>query len=583
MIGEFFQAHVDLFRLFLSHSDDIVERIQGLLNAQRRSVDYLQDVLLLSRSVEDCFFALLTQSQSRLRGQLEDAHWAHGFRPREIAGIRNGLIDPGEMMVRGFYLWQQTRWPGRNGRIRYARTLFSLYMIRSLELLSMRIWDSDPGGASERLALVQGLLDQLWTIQPTDQPVLVRDARWLIQLAQSPATDDLGAYFHVARHIAECLTLEDRLAVHQAGVRMAGGHLRSQLRHYSIKRGVPLDDKSLVLSSRNSNALDFALLIQDLVPLMQAYENARRTGDRERRLELAGGICQGLSADPDLFLNRLDLLAAYSVIEHLFVTIDQDGRASLTPMGLRHAGLVHEYQDLIGRLSPSLHDDCLHFRPVAGAYSPYGIIYGFSSDLLEHMALRTLVPGATTRFGLEHVFIDGDANARAWVSGWRQLPHLSADVIRMFEYPQQFAEDIFSRLEQALRERASKPEETVARAGRLFISSDHSREGSETPQIPELPARFVETSDMQLAATHMADYRDEPHLLRERHEGKYLFSYKAPGGWVGVTKDILTEVLAAGDEASMTGIPQQAANALTVLYPTLTVRQEAISSPNEAR
>ena len=109
-------------------------------------------------------------------------------------------------MIRGFHLWQQTRWPGRNGRVRYAHTLFNLYVIRCLELLSMRLWDAGASSAGDRLSQVQGVLDQLWTTTPADQPVLVRDARWLIQLAQSPATDDLGAYFDVAEQIAETLS-----------------------------------------------------------------------------------------------------------------------------------------------------------------------------------------------------------------------------------------------------------------------------------------------------------------------------------------------------------------------------------------
>ena len=138
-----FQAHIELLQCFLAHRDAIVERIQAVLNAQRKPLPYLQDGPLLSRHFEDCFFALtgVTDGQSRLRGQLEEAHWASGFRPREIPGLHNGLIDPAEMMIRGFHLWQQTRWPGRNGRVRYAHTLFNLYLIRCLELLSMRLWD----------------------------------------------------------------------------------------------------------------------------------------------------------------------------------------------------------------------------------------------------------------------------------------------------------------------------------------------------------------------------------------------------------------------------------------------------------
>ncbi len=139
-----FQAHIELLHFFLAHRDDIVERIQGLLNAQRRPIEYLRDRSLLSRHFEDCFFTLtgVTHDQSRLRGQLEEAHWAR-FRPREMPGVHNGLIDPAEMMTRVFHLWQRTRWPGRNGRVRYAHTLFNLYVIRCLELLTMRLWDED--------------------------------------------------------------------------------------------------------------------------------------------------------------------------------------------------------------------------------------------------------------------------------------------------------------------------------------------------------------------------------------------------------------------------------------------------------
>src|SRR6185503_14065146 len=170
-----FQAHIELLQFFLAHRDEIVERVQGLLNAQRKPIEYLQDSSLLSRHFEDCFFTLtgVTPSQSRLRGQLEEAHRASGFRPREMPGLYNGLIDPAEMMTRAFYLGRQTRWPGRNGRARYAHTLFNLYVIRCLELLSMRLWDAGSSSAGDRLSQLQGTLDRLWASAPGDQPVLV--------------------------------------------------------------------------------------------------------------------------------------------------------------------------------------------------------------------------------------------------------------------------------------------------------------------------------------------------------------------------------------------------------------------------
>jgi hypothetical protein len=583
-----FQAHLELLRFFLAHRHDIVERIEGVLNAQRKPIEYLQDGSLLSRRFEDCFFIGTTHGQSRLRGQLEEAHWASGFRPRELPGLHNGLIDPAEMMIRGFHLWGQTRWPGRNGRVRYAHTLFKLYVIRCLELLSMRLWDDEATGAGERLSHIQGVLDQLWTTTPADQPVLVRDARWLIPLAQSPATDDLGAYFDVAEKVAENLSAGDRIEIHKAGVRMSAGHLRSQTRYYSLKKSVSLDEQGLVLSTRNTNALDFALLIQELVPLLEAYEHAWHSEDGQKRLELADAICQGLSPDPELFLNRVELLGAYSMIEHLFITTDRDGHAVYTPMGTRHVQLFQEYDARIGRVAKPLFDDCPNFRPVAGAYSPYGVLYGFSTDLIEHMALKTLQPDAVTRFGLEDVFVAGDSEALAWVSGWRKLPHLKREVEAQFDYPQQFAEDVFDRVEQALRRRVSGGESNAVRTGRLFIlpegelPSDSKVDGPPKgghyvggSLIPDLPVRYIGSSDRQLVAAHKADAYDEPHLLSDRREGRCVLSYQTPGGWVAITKGILTEVLGAGSDVKVVGLPPAAAGALTLMCPNLVVRGAA--------
>jgi hypothetical protein len=573
-----FQAHIELLRLFVAHREVIVERIQALLNAQRKPTEYLQDVSRLSRHFEDCFFTLteITHDHSRLRGQSEEAHWASGFRPRVIAGLHNGLVDPAEMMIRSFHLWRQTRWPGRNGRVRYAHTLFNLYVIRCLELLSMRVWDDGSSSAGDRLSQVQGVLDQLWTNTPTDQPVLVRDGRWLIQLAQSPATDELGAYFEVAEKIAESFLAEDRIEIHKAGVRMTAGHLRSQIRYYCTKNGVSLDEKSVVLSTRNSNALDFALLIQDLVPLLEAYEDAWHREDDRTRLELADAICQGISPDPELFLNRVELLGAYSMIEHLFITTDGDGHAVYTPMGTRHVQLLQEYEARIGRVSKPLYDDCEHFRPVAGAYSPYGVLYGFSTDLLKHMALKALQAEAVTRFSLEDVFVSADANGDklAWVSGWRKLPHLTREVEKLFDYPQQFAEDIFNRIEQALRRRVS---DAAARAqtGRLFIVAQDPSQADSTPSaIPDLPIRYIASSDRQLVAAHKAVAYDETQLLSDRREGRCVLSYRTPGGWVALTKSILTDVLEAGGDVKIGGLPSDAAAVLKLMCPGLVILPE---------
>ena len=585
-----FQAHVELLRLFLTHREDIVESIEAVLNAQRKPIRYLQDRSLLSRHFEDCFFACtaVTASQTRLRGQLEEAHWAGGFRPRQVHYLHNDLIHPAEMMIRGFHFWQQTRWPGRNGRMHYAHTLFNLYVIRCLEFLSMRLWDEDPSSAGGRLAEIQSVLDELWRSSPADQPVIVRDARWLIPLAQSLITDELAPYFEVARQVAETLPEADVVEIQKAHVRMLGGHLTSQIRYYCTKDGVPINEQSVVVRTRTSNALDFALLVHGLVELLKAYDRALLSGDERMRLDMAGAICQGISADPELFLNRVDMLSAYSMIEHVFIATNREGHVVYSPLGQRHVQLLKEYGALIDRLTRSLRDDSPRFRPVAGGCSPYGVIFGLPSHLIEHMALKALQHDAETRFSLEDVFEDwatsaddGDTSAAklAWVNGWRKLPHIDREVQRLYDYPQQFAEDIYDRIEHELSEASlAKLRDSNAeacdgsRTGRLYIvSGDDLETDSKAAAIPELPARYFGSSDRQIVAAHKAAPYDRAQLLRERQEGHFLVSYETPGGWIALKKNLLAEVLGAGRDARIVGLPLDAAQVLRFMCTDLVI------------
>jgi len=275
------------------------------------------------------------------------------------------------------------------------------------------------------------------------------------------------------------------------------------------------------------------------------------------------------------------LLGAYSMIEHLFITTDGDGHAVYTHMGRRHVLLLQEYAARIGRVSRPLRDDCPHFRPVAGAYSPYGVLYGFSTDLVEHMALKTSQPDPVARFGVEDVFVGEEANTGklTWVSGWRKLPHLTPEVQKLFDYPQQFAEEIFDRIKGALARRASDDEaDAPAQTGRLFIvPENHLQTDSEAALIPDLPVRYIGSSDTQLVAARKAEAYDEPRLLSDRREGKCVVSYKTPGGWVAITKSILTELLEAGRDVKIVGLPPAAAGVLTLMCPKLVVFRENVS------
>ena len=549
--------NVELLRLFLAHREDIVESIEAVLNAQRKPIAYLQDKSLLSRHFEDCFF-ILAASQKHLRGELEAAHWAAGFRPRQVQDLHNDLIDPAEIMIRAFYCWQQTRWPGRNGRMHYAHTLFNLYVLRYLQFLSMRLWDDHPGSASERLAEIQGVLDELWSSSPADQPIIVRDARWLIPLAQSLITDELAPYFEIAREVRETLPEADALEIQKAHVRMLGGHLTSQIRYYCTRDGLSIDEHSVVLRTRTSNALDFALLVQGLVALLKAYDCAFESGDQRMRLDMAGAIFQGISSDPELFLNRVHLLSAYSMIEHVFIAPNPEGHVVYSPPGERHMRLLNEYRVLIARLIKPLRDDFPHFKPVDGGCSPYGFIFGLPSHLIEHMALKALQPDAETRFSLEDVFDDRDTSAAklAWVNGWRKLPHIDRDVQRLFDYPQKFAEDIYGRIEHELVRGRDEP-----KTGRLYIVSGDDSESA----IPKLPTRYFGSSDKQIVAAHKAEPYDTAQFLAGRREGHFLVSYQTPDGWMALQKELLTEVLGAGRDARIVGLPLHAAQVLRLM------------------
>jgi hypothetical protein len=332
---------------------------------------------------------------------------------------------------------------------------------------------------------------------------------------------------------------------------------------------VPLDEHSLVLSTRRSNALDLATLIQSLVPLLEGYERAARRGDEQTRVDLADAICQAISPDPDLFVNRPELLGPYSMIEHLFVTTDADEEPRYTPMGERHLRLLAAYAALMPRVAKLLLADCARFRPLPGSYSPYGLLYGFSSRLLEHAALKAAQPIPAARFSIEDAFVAGGPDKLAWVEGWRNLPHVPREVVKLFEYPQRFAEEIFERVEHALRKRAARGEASAAASpGRLFLAAPVEPAAASPP---ELPARYLVSTDRELVAANKAVAYEESQLLHSRLEGEFIVSYRAAGGWVAITKDALTEVLGAGRDAHIAGLPRRAAQVAQLMCRDLAV------------
>jgi hypothetical protein len=206
------------------------------------------------------------------------------------------------------------------------------------------------------------------------------------------------------------------------------------------------------------------------------------------------------------------------------------------------------------------------------------------SHLIEHMALKALQHDAETRFSLEDVFDDGDddgntrATKLAWVNGWRKLPHIDREAQRLYDYPQQFAEDVYDRIESELRRRDSNAEACDdSKTGRLYIVSGDDRgvdlkeTDSKASTITELPARYFASSDRQIVAAHKAEPYDGAQLLAGRREGHFLVSYETPGGWIALKKDLLTEVLGKGRDARIVGLPFDAAQVLRLMCTDLMI------------
>jgi hypothetical protein len=550
-----FADEVALLDHFLSRRAAIVERIEaGLLNVRDKDQARSRHRPSFERLLNGCFFgaAGLDPRLASLQGQLAAKHLTDGFEPVQM-GRSSRELDPLDLIVRAYEYWDAHRWPGGSARLAYAQTIYVVFLLRRLEYLTLRIWDDGGEGANARLATLQGLLDRLNALASGRPRALVRDVRWLVQTAQGPITKHLGPYFRVAGHISESLAEPTRLGVHAAGAKLTGGHLRSQLWYRADEMRAPVDDPAVLAVNRNSNALDGALLLRDLLPLMTAYDAARATDDGDARLDLADAILQGLSADPELWLVRLDLLGPCIGIEDLFVERDDARRARLTALGRAQSALLDEYCGLIGRLAAPLREDAASLSGTA--YSPHGLIYGFVSEILACMALETLASAEVSGLSLEDMFEsrrDLDVKlARARV--WSALPRRAGER-QACAHSEDVAASRLAQVMAALDARAARPNVLNAsshREARIYVS--------EGPAPADVPAGVVAADE----------YCETGGTLADRHEGRFLASVEVDGAWFGVSKAVLTRFTSEGRDALITNVPPQAIDVLRLTCPGL--------------
>jgi hypothetical protein len=523
----------------------------------------------------------LPKGATRLSAQLASRHALDGFEPVAQQQFVN-QFDPLELIPRAYDYWDRHRWPGRSGREQYADAIYAATMLRHLALLSMRIWDDGDTEAQTRLGAIQSLVDAL---NLAGQPkVFIRDARWLIPIAQGPLTRDLAPYFAVSDHVAGSFDDSTRLGLHKANARLAGGHLRSQLRYRGWETGRPAGDPQNLVITRNSNALDGALLVGSLVPLLEAYEGASLSDDRR---DLADAILQGVSADPELFLIRLDLLTPYTMIEHLFIGEGPSGDTRYTSRGDRHVRTLARYRDLLGALTPRLIDDALAGDPARQAYSPHGIAYGFCADVLSNIAWDFLVSNPTFELSLEDMFVSfGDVEEkRARARAWEALPTREGERAH-FEYSPDAAAESFARVMEALAGRAQAGSRLNATGGtqaRIFVGTGQA---TERPAA-DLPGGLVSagehclTSDAQRVSRDVASFCPRAQILEDRNEGRFLASIEDNGAWIAVSKVILTLFTSRGIDALIDELPSGMIPILRLTCPDLIVLTAGFASKPE--
>ena len=570
-----FAAHVALFNRFLDRRPQILEAIESrLLNVQGKEVSRAAARRDIEQILSSCFFdSSLARDLVQLKDQLSTAHRADGFEPvPQQSGAHD--FEPAQLIVLAYAFWTNSRWPGRNVRMAYAQTIYSSFVLRQLEQLTLRIWDDGMDRATTGLHEIQRLLDRLNQLSGTDP--FVRTAPWLLQTALGPLTRQLQPYFAIAERIAGSFEDTERLAIHRAGALLAGGHLRSQLRYRAGESQRSLDDPDVLSVTRNSNSMDAALLIRDLVPLLDTYKTACSTDERETRLTLADAILQGLSADPELFLTRLDILGPATMIEEVFIERKEDCRAAYTSFGRSHLLTLSKYRELIGAVAAQLKEDAQCLDPTRSVYSPLGIVYGFCADILSNMAIaRINSPHQRCGLTLEDMFSSVGAldSKLARAHQWERLPPHSAERAR-FEHSIEWAVQMFDRLMTALDARAvngDSPNASGLHRARLFVMQEGQSEDALRHLVNDVQMIRAQehcvTSDLKRALATGSTAFPRSQIQSDRKEGRFLASVESDGKWFAVSKVLLTASVCQGKDALITDVPASAIEVLRLACP----------------
>jgi len=156
------------------------------------------------------------------------------------------------------------------------------------------------------------------------------------------------------------------------------------------------------------------------------------------------------------------------------------------------------------------------------------------------------------------------------VNGWRKLPHIDREVQRLYDYPQQFAEDVYGRI-------------GASSGGAIkYEARDGSRTGAciscpgTTLRLIRRRRRFrkagpvLRSSDRQIVAAHKAEPYDRRNCWRAGGRA-FPCQLRNAKRMIALKKNLLTEVLGAGRDARIVGLPLDAAQVLRLMCPDLMI------------
>ena len=213
-----------------------------------------------------------------------------------------------------------------------------------------------------------------------------------------------------------------------------------------------------------------ALLIRDLISLLEAYRAACLEADGHERLELADAILQALPPIPNC-CSLAWISSALSPISKISLARGRRWRVRYTPGGQAHRECLEKYAALIGQAAASLRKDALSFDPAHAVYSPFGVVYGFCADILSNMVLNTLHVSSSADLSLEDTFISLGRleQKRAQAQEWQCMPKAEGER-DAFDYSTDWAAAIFARMVSGLDARAAPPTDPTGQRYRRGVS-----------------------------------------------------------------------------------------------------------------